>query len=497
MRTLVLLSIALVLGSACHGAAAPNRPAQSGAAGSLPSPKPLLEPGDFRSRFVEVAKRVTPAVVTVTVTQKVDLPTLPFGEDGFPFDFFFGPRGPRPHGSEAEPRRQERTGTGSGIIIDEKGTILTNNHVVEGADELKVVLHNDKELRAKVVGTDPKTDIAVIRIDADALKGEKLVTVPLGHSSGLQVGEWVMAIGAPFGLKQTVSAGIVSALGRGHMGITDYEDFIQTDAAINPGNSGGPLVNLEGELVGVNTAIASRTGGNQGIGFAVPIDMARQVLDQLIANGSVTRGYVGLMIGDLTPELAESFQFAGHDGVLVQDVTADGPGAAAGIKPGDIIYARDKKPVDDVAAFRNGIASTAPGTTTTLEIWRDGKAVSVQVKLGKLPGEPTQVAQQAETQSKPRWGIALSDLPPDARTRLGLEGAQGGALIAQVEPGSPAQRAGLAQGDVILEVGSAKVHSASEAQSKLAAASRDKPLRLRIVREGRSTFVIVPPGGDE
>jgi serine protease Do len=333
--------------------------------------------------------------------------------------------------------------------------------------------------------------VAVIRIEAAELNGEQLTTVPLGRSSGLQVGEWVMAVGAPFGLKQTVSAGIVSALGRGHMGITDYEDFIQTDAAINPGNSGGPLVNLEGELVGINTAIASRTGGNQGIGFAVPIDMARHVMEQLIATGSVTRGYIGLMIGDLSPSLAASFEFTGKDGVLVQDVTADGPGAAAGIKPGDIIFSRDGKPVDDVGAFRNGIASTAPGTTTKLEVWRDGKATSIDVKLGKLPGESATLAQQSESEGVAKLGVALTEVPPELRAKLGSD-AKGGALVASVEPGSPAEEAGLKRGDVILEVGASKVTSASDAQSKLASGAKDKPVRLRVVREGHGMFVIVP-----
>ncbi len=489
MRTAptIPLSLVLIFGSACQGASAPSPAVQTGTTPSPSAAKALLEPGDFRSRFTDVARRVRPAVVTVTAVQKIDVPAMPFGEHGFPFDFFFGPQGPRPE----RPRQQERTGTGSGVIIDAQGTILTNNHVVEGATQLKVVLHDDREMTAKVVGTDPKTDIAVIRIDAAELKGEQLATVPLGQSSTLQVGEWVMAIGAPFGLKQTVSAGIVSAMGRGRMGITDYEDFIQTDAAINPGNSGGPLVNLEGELVGINTAIASRTGGNQGIGFAVPIDMARHVMEQLIATGSVTRGYIGLMIGDLTPSLAESFNFAGRDGVLVQDVTADGPGATAGIKPGDIIFSRDGKPVDDVGSFRNGIASTSPGTSTKLEIWRDGKAITVEVKLGKLPGEPTAVAQQAESEGAAKLGIALAEVPPELRSKLGPD-AKGGALVANVEPNSPAAQAGLRRGDVILEVGAAKVSSPADAQGKLGAAPKDKPLRLRIMREGHGMFVIVP-----
>jgi len=488
MRRAVFLSVSLLLACSSSRASSPA-PTKTASDESPGSPRALLEPGDFRSRFVDVAKKVRPAVVTITAIQEVEVGASPFGQ-GSPFDFFFRHPGMRP--PQGGPQKREQGGIGSGVIIDGKGTILTNNHVVADATELKVVLSNDRELKAKLVGTDPKTDVAVIRIEESELKGVELSPARLGTSSNLEVGEWVMAIGAPFGLKQTVSAGIISALGRGHVGITDYEDFIQTDAAINPGNSGGPLVNLEGEVIGINTAIASRSGGNQGVGFAIPVEMVRRVMEQLVAHGSVTRGYIGLMIADLTPELAESFAFAGRDGVLVQDVERGGPGEKAGLRAGDIVFARDGQKVDDVAVFRNGIAAAAPGTSVALDVWRDGKATKITLKLGKLEGERSASADTGAEGGRPGWGLALSDLTPDARRQLNTGDVQG-ALIGEVVPGSSAERAGLRAGDVLISVGSEAVVSAAQAAERLKAAPKDKPLRLRIVREGRGTFVIVPP----
>jgi serine protease Do len=486
MRTLSTCVLGLGLLFGCPGTSQTSNAATTTAHVETKAPRALLEPGDFRKRFIEVAKTIRPAVVTVAAVQKAKAPE-PFEGHGSPFDFFFRHPGMPPHGP------QERRGMGSGVIIDAQGTIITNNHVVEGADELKVILHDDKELKASIIGTDPKSDVAVIRIDPKALAGLTLTAASLGHSSSLEVGEWVMAIGAPFGLKQTVSAGIVSALGRGSMGITDYEDFVQTDAAINPGNSGGPLINLEGQVIGINTAIASRSGGNQGIGFAIPVDMVRQISDQLITHGSVVRGYIGVFIGDVTPELAESFSFKGRDGVLVQDVSADGPGAAAGLEAGDIVFARDGKPVDDVTVFRNGIAATKPGTKTTLSVFRDGKEIQVEVTLGELPSDDkTAAASRTESTDKPRWGLGLSDITPEAQQRLRLSDRKG-ALIMQVQPGSPAERAGLRAGDVIVDVAGSEVRSASEATQRMGEAVRDKPLRLRILREGRGLFVLLTP----
>jgi serine protease Do len=452
----------------------------------------LLEPGDFRQRFVEVAKQIKPAVVTITSVHKVEAPELPFGGEGSPFEFFF--RGPG--GFPVPPMPHEQQGMGSGVVVDVNGTVLTNNHVVEGADELKVVLHDDHEVKATIVGTDPKTDLAVLRIEAESLAGRQLTAAPLGKSEDLEVGEWVMAIGAPFGLQHTVSAGIVSAVGRGSMGITDYEDFIQTDAAINPGNSGGPLVDLEGRVIGINTAIASRTGGNQGIGFAIPVDMARRVTDQLITNGSVVRGYLGILIADLTPQLAESFGFKGEHGILVQDVTKASPAAVAGLKAGDIILERDGTPMRNASSFRNAIAATAPESEVRLKVFREGKEVDVSVKLGTLPTEAVAKADPAQADQQPRWGLSLGDITEQVRGRLKLEAGTKGAVVVQVQPGSSAARAQLRPLDVIVQVDDDAVSSASEATARMQAAPRDKPLRVRILREGNGVFVILPPAKD-
>jgi serine protease Do len=459
-----------------------------------PPPSPATTPNsettntapasDFRHQFVLAAKAISPAVVAITSTS-VAKPSRRGGESSSPFDFFFrGERSP-------ESREQVRQGIGSGVIIDTQGNVLTNNHVVEGADQVKVMLYGNQEITAKLVGTDPKSDLAVVKIDPGKVK---LTAAVLGDSDKLEVGDWVIACGSPFGLRQTVSAGIVSAIGRGNVGITEYEDFIQTDAAINPGNSGGPLVDLEGRVVGINTAIASQNGGNNGIGFAIPISMARFVLEQLVKSGKVVRGYVGLMIGDVNEDLAESFQFRGSGGALVQDVTQNGPGDRAGLKPGDIIIERDSRPIANAGAFRNGIADTAPGKSVKLAIWRDGKRIEVPVTLGELPVAEQVASKRGATSSAPakepaRWGLGLTDVTPELAQRLQL-GAAKGVLVQQVQSGSAAQEAGLSPGDVIVAIGDRDVKKASDARDILT--KSEGPLRLRVVREGHGFFMVLP-----
>ena len=442
-------------------------------------PLPTLNSSDFQKRFIEVAQVTAKSVVAITSVSVVDM-SEGSGHFGSPFERFFF------HGFPTPPqRKQKRQGIGSGVIVDGRGYILTNNHVVKDADELQVILQDERKVEAKVVGTDERTDIAVVKIEAD-----NLTPIALGDSEQLQVGEWVMAIGSPFGLNQTVSAGIVSAVGRGNVGIADYEDFIQTDAAINPGNSGGPLVNLAGQLVGINTAIASRSGGSMGIGFAIPIAMAKSVMEQLISGGSVTRGYLGVYIADLSAELAESFQYKGEGGVLIQDVGKDGPGQQAGLKPGDIITTLNDKPAGDASDFRNRIAQTAPGSKVKLGIFRDGKKVEVEVTLGTLPEKEGEVhaAQGAET---PKIGVELADITEAMRERFELGDARG-ALVTGVTPDSPADDAGLKPGDVINQVGNTEVNSAAQANAALAKADLKQPLRLRIIRQGHGLYVILP-----
>jgi serine protease Do len=286
------------------------------------------------------------------------------------------------------------------------------------------------------------------------------------------------------------SAGIVSAVGRGNVGITDYEDFVQTDAAINPGNSGGPLVNLNGALVGINTAIASRTGGSQGVGFAIPVNMAKAVMKQLIENGQVVRGYLGVYIADLHEDLAQSFGYTGRGGVLVQDVSPGSPGGKAGLKAGDIIIERDGKPATDVVTFRNAIAATAPGNKVALTVFREGKKVPIAVKLEALPNEPTaQKPGKAGAEPGGR-GLAIADLTPDLRQRLGVASGDG-AVIVRVAPDSPADRAGLRPGDLLKQIGSTVVKNAKDAEAAFAKAGKSAALRLRIEREGHGMFVLL------
>jgi serine protease Do len=487
----ILTSLALLL--ACTTTASTQRdaasPPASAAANTNAAPRTrLATQTDFRRQFIEVAKVVRPSVVAITSVATIGAPESPF--EGSPFDFFF--RGPsRPQG------KQKRQGMGSGVIVDPRGYVLTNNHVVQGADSLTVVLHDNRELPAQVIGTDPKTDLAVIKVKTDGKDAPALEAIALGNSDRLEVGEWVVAVGSPFGLKQTVSAGIVSAVGRGQMGITDYEDFIQTDAAINPGNSGGPLLDLEGRVIGVNTAIASRSGGSQGVGFAIPVNMAKAVMDQLIDHGSVVRGYLGVFIADLSPELARSFSYTGKGGVLVQDVSPGSPGAKAGLRAGDIIVERDGKPVQEVTSFRNGIAATAPGTSVALAVHRDGKRVALTAKLESLPGEEAQAknAGKAEPGGKGGRGLALAELTPDLARRLEIE-AGSGVVVVKVAPDSPAEEAGLHPGDLVLQIGKTEVKNLKDAERALAAADAKAALRLRVSREGHGLFVILKPAGE-
>jgi len=459
------------------------------ASSATEAPKTATSHSDFRRLFIDVAKVVRPSVVAVTSVSTVDSRA----EEGNPLEWFF--RG-NPQGQRGG--KQKRQGMGSGVIVSRDGLVLTNNHVVADADELTVVLQDDRELAAELVGADPKSDIAVIRIK-DKAAAAKLVPAQLGDSAKLEVGEWVMAIGSPFGLKQTVSAGIVSAVGRGNVGIVDYEDFVQTDAAINPGNSGGPLVNLDGRVIGINTAIASRTGGNNGVGFAIPVNMARAVMDQLVDHGGVVRGYIGVFIGNLDNELAKSFGYQGKAGVLVQDVAPDGPGAKAGLIAGDIVTERDGKAVADVVSFRNGIAASRPGSAVKLAVWRSGKRVDLNVTLGELPDDGKANAPRKQgkapssnSESESRIGLRLDDISPAQRERFALNDTKG-ALIVGVAPGSAAEEAGLRPGDVITQIGNDAVANATDAQHAVQKAGKKAPLRLRIVREGRGSFTLVRP----
>jgi len=434
--------------------------------------------------FTEVAKAVTPAVVNITAARVARgrdsrMPRDPMEEFGSPFGH---PGGPRGHNGPMEPRGG---GMGSGVVISADGYIITNNHVVEGANELTVTLPDKREFKGRIVGMDPKTDLAVIKVDASGLPFTRW-----GDSSKLQVGEYVLAIGNPFGLNSTVTLGIVSALGRGRMGITQYEDFIQTDAAINPGNSGGALVNTAGELVGINTAIISQTGGYQGVGFAVPAGMARPVLESLITTGKVVRGHLGVAIQDLTADLARSFGLKQAKGALVSSVAEDSPAERAGIKQGDVITAYQGKPVEDPAVLQREVTRTPVGTKAVLKIIRNGHDMELTVMVGEQ-SDQAKVAGAGPSMENALAGLDVQSLNQQMARELGIAGKTSGVVVVGVEPGSLADRAGVAQGDVIREINRQPVKSVKDYEKVASSLKKDEPALLLINRRGASLFVTV------
>ncbi|WP_447978859.1 DegQ family serine endoprotease [Candidatus Nitrospira bockiana] len=472
-------------------------------AGAVAAPVAQTSPTgtEIAPGFPEVAKAVRPAVVNITPAKTLvreeksregrdsrdprdrteeffgfELPKPFFGPKPGPFERFpFGERGPH------------RGGMGSGVIITPDGYIITNNHVVEGAKEVHVTLPDKREFTGKVVGTDPKTDLAVVKIE-----GRDLPFVPWGDSSKLQVGEYVLAVGNPFGLNSTVTLGIVSALGRGRMGITQYEDFIQTDAAINPGNSGGALVNTKGELIGINTAIFSQTGGYQGVGFAVPTSMAKPVFESLVKTGRVVRGYLGVAIQDINQDLAQSFGLKETKGALVSDVTADSPAEKGGLKQGDVIIEYQGTPIEEPATLQRAVTRTPVGTTATLKVLRDGRAKEITVTVAEQPD----TVKMAKAESEGDDGTALAGLevqPLDRKTarELGLSDKITGVVVTGVEPGSPAQEAGLREGDVIQEINREPIKSVKDYEKKASSLKKDEPALFLINRRGMSLFVTV------
>jgi serine protease Do len=437
--------------------------------------------------FASVAKAVTPSVVFIRVEVKKTVAVTPFGfrhpfEDDI-FRRFFGqpmPRAPR----QREFRQQ---GQGSGVIISPDGLVLTNNHVVADATKIRVKLADGRTLAAKLVGADPRSDVAVIRMEG----GKDFPAVKLGDSDSLEVGEWVVAVGNPFGLANTVTVGVVSAKGRSRVGLVDYENFIQTDAAINPGNSGGPLVNLDGEVVGVNSAIMSRSGGYMGIGLAIPINMARSITDQLVARGRVVRGWLGVMIQDVTKDLAESFGLKEAKGALIGQVVDGTPAAKAGLKQGDVIISMGGKPVQDAAGLRNRVALTAPGTDLDFVVIREKQTKFVKVKIGEQPKdmldggaeEPAEKPEEEDATAK-KFGFSVQELTPELAGRLGYrKGA--GVVVAAVVPGSIAAEAGLKAGDLIERANRRPVRSVREFRRTLA--GNGKKSLLLLVRSGEHT----------
>ncbi len=435
-------------------------------------------------RFRAVAKRVKPSVVAIGVSQTVDSSTGPLDADEF-FRRFFGRELDRPGGRR--PQKFQRQGLGSGVIVDPGGYILTNNHVVEDAEQITVRLADGREFVAEVVGTDPPTEIAVIRIKADHLPA-----APLGDSRKVEVGDWVLAIGSPLGLDQTVTSGIISATGRRGVGITDYENFIQTDAAVNPGNSGGPLVNMRGEVIGINTAIASRYGGYMGIGFAVPMEMAQGVMNSLRQKGKVVRGWLGVGIQPLSKDMAESMKLKSDEGVLLSQVFEDGPAAKAGLQVGDVIVEFAGKPVTGPAELQAAVAWAEPGSKADMVVLRDGKRRTFKVAVANRTDQPEAVAKgKPGVPSKIEdLGIEVSAVTPEAADRYGYKPGQG-VLITEVDPNGAAARERLLPGMLILQVGGEKVSGVAEFRAALKKADLAKGVPMLVRAEDRQMFVLL------
>ena len=444
--------------------------------------------------YERIAKAVTPAIVAIQSTQVIKQQQSPFFMDPF-FRQFFGDMFPQFN----IPREQRQHALGSGVIVSSDGYIVTNNHVIAKATEIQVLLSDKRTFKGKVVGADPQTDVAVIKIEASGLP-----TVPFGDSNQLKVGDTVLAFGNPFGQWFTVTRGIVSALGRSGMGIEGFENFIQTDAAINPGNSGGALVNVRGQVVGINTAILSGNsgpggeGGSVGIGFAIPSDMAKHVMEDLIKTGKVTRGYLGVRPRNLDQELAKQFKVPDTAGALVQDVIAGGPADKAGIKNGDVIRKLNGQQVDDADQFTALVTNMNPGAEATLEILRDGQPMTIKATLGERPTNLSAQGGPGAVQEGALRGIAVQNLTPSIREQLSLPGNVTGVVIGNLDPNSPAARTGLQEGDVIESINRQPVRSVADF-NRLAAQANGQTL-LRVNRQGNGAFVVISPdesGGDD
>ena len=433
--------------------------------------------------FVEVAKRVQPAVVNVTTEKTVTIkPWDRFGEDffrGSPFEDFFHGFGFSPRGKEKEYQQKQRGG-GSGVIVDKEGYVLTNNHVIEGADKVKVRLNDGREFTATVKGQDSRTDLAVLDINS-----KDLPVATLGDSDQLEVGEWAIAIGSPFGLEHTVTVGVISAKGRSGLGTGTYEDFIQTDASINPGNSGGPLINIDGDVIGINAMIIQP---GTGIGFAIPINMAKQILNDLIKQGKVIRPWLGVSVQDLTPEMMEHFKVYEKEGVLVGQVYPDTGAEKAGMVSGDIIKSVDDKPVKNVNELVKEILKKKVGQKAKVDIIRDGKEMTLEVTTSAQP-DRLELGKEEEKETEERLGASVQELTPSLATRYGITGIKYGVLIVGVESGSLADEIGFQEGDVILEVNRKKIDSMEDFDKAMKEANVEKGILFHVHRKGNSFYL--------
>lgn len=449
--------------------------------------KPVTRDVRLGTSFSPIVKKVAPSVVMVTTSarpKQAALQEIPGFDHPF-FRRFFGEEF-----EQRQPRRRpnapRQLGQGSGVIVTKDGYILTNNHVVDGADEVKVGLQDGREFTGKVVGKDPKTDVAVLKID-----GKDLPFIAMADSDRIEVGDIVLAVGNPFGIGQTVTMGMISATGRATLGL-DYEDFIQTDAAINPGNSGGALVDADGRLIGINTAILSRSGGNQGIGFAIPMNLARDVMESLVADGRVTRGYLGVMIQDVTPSLAKEFKLKDQKGALIGDVVPNGPAEKAGLKSGDIVLEFNGKAVTGSRQLKLQVARVKPTESVPVKVLRNGSTKTLEVTVKELPGSEQIARADSSTSAdgEALKGVAVGDLDAQTRREMNVPANVHGAVVIEVEEGSAAREAGLKPGDVIIEINRQAVKGAEDAV-KLTENPKDKTTLLRIWSNGGSRYLVI------
>jgi serine protease Do len=433
--------------------------------------------------FADLADKVKESVVNISTTQVVEgNPLMPFTGPGSPFGDFFGHNIPKKFFGDKPHGKMKTHALGSGFVISENGMILTNNHVVEKATEIKIKLQTGKEYDAKLVGRDPKTDLALIQVKPDK---DFPAPAQLGDSDAMRVGDWVMAVGNPFGLGHTVTTGIISAKSR-ILGAGPYDDFLQTDAAINPGNSGGPLFNMKGQVIGINTAIIAQ---GQGIGFAIPINMANELLPQL-EKGKVIRGWIGVMIQDITPELAKSFGLKSAKGVLVSDIVKGSPAQKAGLQTGDVILRFDGKEVENAHKLSQMAAATAPNTTIKIDLLRKGKAETVSLEIGTMPEEGQKII---SPQKESDWGIAVQELTPQLAQQLGLEAGTTGVVISDITEGSPAAEAGLRPGDLITEANHKGINNLNDYQQALKQLKKNNNLLLLVKRGSGAFYAVLTP----
>ena len=494
----VLVAVGVVIGIVVasdmgwlpSGTAGPDQSSNGIARPVATAPQVPMTGGNAKN-FVEIAKTVKPAVVNIAASRSGKSGE---GPQSSPFDDpffrrFFGDeffKRDQPH------RERKERGQGSGVIVDPNGLIITNNHVVNKADEIRVFLSDKREFKGKLIGMDTKTDIAVVKIEATGLS-----TIPIADSDQLEVGEFVLAVGSPFGLTQSVTMGIVSAVGRASMGIAEYEDFIQTDAAINPGNSGGALVNIRGELVGINTAIFSQSGGNMGIGFAVPSNLARSIMEQLVKGGKVVRGWLGVAIQELTPELAAQFGLADTKGVLVSDVMDDSPAKKAGFERADVITEYDGRAMDSPTHLRNAVAQTPIGRKVPIKLIRDKKPKTIDVTIVEQPKSFGQPGAEDNGESTAPTGV-LSDidvreLNEELAARYGIKTTERGVVVVRVRGGSTAEEMGVREGDIVLEVNRKPVTSLKSYERAVSGLAKDQTVLLLLKRKGQTIFLTLRP----